>query len=71
MEVECIEGYTLVGNNTLTCGKQFDYTARVLPECVPIAGCETPIIGIPMLHCFIITILLIFSMLKNLVKWIR
>ena len=45
MEVECIEGYTLVGSNTLTCGKGFDYTARKLPECVPIAGCEVPVIG--------------------------
>ena len=45
VEVECIEGYTLVGDNTLTCGHKFDYTARVLPECVPTAGCETPKIG--------------------------
>ena len=46
MEVECIEGYTLVGESTLTCGQKFDYTARRLPECVPIAGCEIPLIGV-------------------------
>ena len=45
MEVECIEGYTLEGESTLTCGSRNDFTARKLPECVPIAGCETPIIG--------------------------
>ena len=45
VEVECIEGYTLEGESTLTCGNRNDYTARKLPECVPIAGCETPIIG--------------------------
>ncbi|XP_063693560.1 complement receptor type 2-like [Bolinopsis microptera] len=44
VEVECIEGYTLVGDSTLTCGTKYDYTARKLPDCVPIAGCETPTI---------------------------
>ncbi|KAL5261977.1 hypothetical protein ACHWQZ_G007621 [Mnemiopsis leidyi] len=42
VQVECIEGYALVGERNLTCGARNDYTARKLPECVPIAGCETP-----------------------------
>ncbi|KAL5262332.1 hypothetical protein ACHWQZ_G007905 [Mnemiopsis leidyi] len=44
VEVECIDGYTLVGDSTLECGRNFDFTARRLPECVPIAGCEIPVI---------------------------
>ena len=39
--IECVEGYTLYGSDTITCGNNFRYN-NPLPKCLPSSGCTGP-----------------------------